>query len=51
MAKAKSLVPRSERRRSSYGSLLMSMQTSGDLCELGRKCIRHRNHGGTHYPM
>ena len=44
------LTPRSEMRRSSYGSLEMSLQTSPGLCRGGRKCVKRDGHNGTHYP-
>ncbi len=48
---AKPLTPRSERPRRSYGSLEMSLQTSKDLCEAGRKCVRHDGHAGDCWPL
>lgn len=42
-------VPRSDRSRASYGSLLMSLQTAGGLCPSPR-CVRKASHNGEHWP-
>ena len=44
LEKAKPLTPKSERRRRSYGSLLVSVQTVDDLCALTRKCVLKEGH-------
>ena len=46
----KALTPKSERRRSTYGSLEMSVQTIPGLCEIGRKCIRRNQPEGECWP-
>lgn len=43
---ARPLTPKSERRRSSYGSLLTSLQTVGGLCKAGSKCYLKDGHAG-----
>ena len=50
MAMAKPLTPKSERRRSSYGSLLVSVQTLQGLCEVGVKCVRKAGHSNKCWP-
>ena len=40
----KPLTPKSERPRSTWGSLEMSVQTVPDLCEKGRKCVFKNGH-------
>jgi hypothetical protein len=45
----KPLTQKSDRPRSTWGSLLMSVQDIKGLCEQ-RKCIRHAGHPGEHYP-
>ena len=47
---AKPLTPLSERPRDSYGSLLMSAQTTPGLCARGRKCVRKAAHEGACWP-
>ncbi len=47
---SKPLTPLSERPRSSYGSLLTSVQTVEGLCALGRKCVRKNGHDGACWP-
>lgn len=42
--------PKSERRRNSWGSLLMSAQTVQGLCSLGRKCVLKDGHNGACWP-
>lgn len=42
--------PKSERRRSSYGSLLMSVQTSSGLCSKSRKCVKKDGHTSECWP-
>jgi hypothetical protein len=44
------LTPKSERPRTAWGSLLVSLQTSRGLCGHG-KCFRKQGHGGEHYPV
>ena len=44
MEMARPLTPKSERRRSSYGSLEMSLQTLDGLCTKGRKCVFKDGH-------
>ena len=51
MEMAKPLTPRSERSRASYGSLVMSMQTSPGLCTAGVKCVRHDGHANECWPQ
>ena len=41
--------PRSEQRRSAYGSLLMSVQTVQNRCD-EPKCIRKLDHPGPCWP-
>lgn len=50
MAMAKPLTPKSEQRRSAWGSLLVSLQTSRELCPKGIKCFRREGHDGDCYP-
>lgn len=45
----KALTPRSERPRKSWGSLVVSLQTTGGLCG-AKKCCRKENHAGAHWP-
>jgi hypothetical protein len=45
----KALTAKSDRPRSTWGSLLMGVQTVKGLCPEG-KCIRHAGHPGEHYP-
>lgn len=47
----KALTPKSERQRSTYGSLEMSVQTVEGLCQQGRKCVRHEGHDGSCWPL
>ena len=47
---AKPLTPKSERGRSTYGSLLTSMQTVQGLCP-ERKCIKREGHSGSCWPL
>ena len=49
MVKAQPLTPRSDRLRSSYGSLEMSMQAVRGLCPEPR-CIRKEGHAGDCWP-
>ena len=44
------LTPRSEMPRSSYGSLLTSVQTVPGLCSGDRKCVLRDGHDGAHWP-
>lgn len=46
----KALTPRSERPRSTWGSLEMSLQTSKGLCTWTRKCVRKAKHAGACWP-
>ena len=46
---AQPTIPKDERRRSSYGSLLMSVQSVGGLCSRPR-CVRKSAHGGDCWP-
>ena len=48
--KARPLTPLSERPRSSYGSLEMSVQTVQGLCSTTRKCVRKDAHEGECWP-
>ena len=41
--------PRSERQRASYGSLIVSIQTVGGLCDQS-KCVRKEGHSGNCWP-
>lgn len=47
---ARPLTPKSERRRSSYGSMLLSLQTSAGLCTKGIRCYRKDGHAGDCVP-
>lgn len=49
MEKARPLTPRSDRLRSSYGSLEMSLQAVRGLCSAPR-CIRKEGHTGACWP-
>lgn len=42
--------PKSERRRNSWGSLLMSAQSVQGLCPLGR-CLKKQSHAGACWPQ
>jgi hypothetical protein len=44
------LTPKSERQRTTWGSLLVSVQTSDGLCSNDRKCVRKDGHNGQHWP-
>ena len=46
---SKPLTPKSERQRSTYGSMSMSLQTSPGLCH-ERKCIKHEGHRDSCWP-
>ncbi len=46
----KSWVPRSERQRSTYGSMEISLQTMPGLCEKP-KCVRKADHPGLCWPL
>lgn len=50
MEMAKPLTPKSERLRSGYGSLEISVQTVKGLCSKTSKCIRRDNHSGGCWP-
>ncbi len=45
----KSMVPMSERQRSTYGSMEISLQTMKGLCAKP-KCVRKYQHAGTCWP-
>lgn len=45
-----SKVPKSERPRSTWGSLEMSLQGTDGLCSKGRRCIRRDQHAGACWP-
>lgn len=45
------LTPRSEQRRSSWGSLMVSLQSSPGLCRLASKCIRKDGHADNCWPQ
>jgi len=47
---SKPLTPLSERPRSSYGSLITSVQTVPGLCSGDRKCVLRDGHDGAHWP-
>ncbi len=51
MEMARPLTPLSERRRHSYGSMLVSVQTVDGLCTETSKCFRRDGHEGTCYPQ
>lgn len=42
--------PRSEQRRSAWGSLEMSLQMVKGACTSSRKCVRKDGHTGNHWP-
>lgn len=46
----KTLTPRSERPRETWGSLEMSLQTSPGLCSKGRKCVLKEGHATACWP-
>lgn len=50
MAMAKPLTPLSERPRHTWGSLLVSLQTSGGLCSKTSKCILKDGHDNPCWP-
>ena len=45
----KPLTPKSERQRSTYGSMVSSLQTVRGLCP-ERKCIKREGHAGDCWP-
>lgn len=48
---ARPLTPKSERQRSTWGSLApMSLQTTQGLCRVARKCVRKEGHAGDCWP-
>ncbi len=46
----KAMTTRSDRPRSTWGSMLMTAQDIKGLCEEDRKCFRRAGHPGEHYP-
>ena len=46
----KPLTPKSERPRATYGSLEMSLQTIGGLCEKTRRCVWKEGHAQPCWP-
>lgn len=47
----KALTQKSDRPRSTWGSLLMTTQDIKGLCEVGRKCVRRDGHDGSCWPL
>jgi len=47
---AEKATPRAEQRRSAWGYLLVSLQTSKGLCSITSKCVRRDGHEGMCWP-
>jgi len=50
MEMGKPLTPKSERGRSTYGSILGSLQTTKGLCSAGVKCVKREGHAQECWP-